>query len=213
MAFPGSPSNGDIYTTANGTIYTYDSTDNKWVIVGSSNPISDEVYGAGWDGVVDVAPSKNALYDRLNNYILLNETQNNNVQGATATAGAWRTRILNTEVIDEPDACSLAANQFTLQAGTYKIFAHATYLAISRNKARLRNITDGTTTLLGESSFGSVGATQGGTAFVVGIFTIASAKTFELQHYPTSTRGSGFGIAANVGVNEIYAQVELWKVA
>jgi len=65
MAFPGSPSNGDIYTTANGTIYTYDDTDNKWTIVGSSNPISDAAYGAGWDAVVDVAPSKNAVYDKI----------------------------------------------------------------------------------------------------------------------------------------------------
>lgn len=27
--------------------------------------VSDEVYGAGWDGVTDIAPSKNAVYDKL----------------------------------------------------------------------------------------------------------------------------------------------------
>lgn len=27
--------------------------------------ISDDVYAAGWDGVVDVAPSKNAVYDKI----------------------------------------------------------------------------------------------------------------------------------------------------
>jgi len=30
-----------------------------------SNRISDDVYGAGWDGVTDVAPSKNAVYDAI----------------------------------------------------------------------------------------------------------------------------------------------------
>lgn len=32
---------------------------------GGGASVSDAVYGAGWDGVVDVAPSKNAVYDKI----------------------------------------------------------------------------------------------------------------------------------------------------
>lgn len=34
MAFPQSPSNGDTYTTNNGTAFLYVAADNKWIIVG-----------------------------------------------------------------------------------------------------------------------------------------------------------------------------------
>lgn len=33
MAFPTDPNDGDKYTNANGTLFEYDATDNKWVIV------------------------------------------------------------------------------------------------------------------------------------------------------------------------------------
>src|SRR3989304_4166076 len=31
----------------------------------SSSIVSDAVYGAGWDGVTTIAPSKNAVYDKI----------------------------------------------------------------------------------------------------------------------------------------------------
>jgi hypothetical protein len=36
----------------------------EWV-TGGSGSVSDTVYGASWDGVTDVAPSKNAIYDKI----------------------------------------------------------------------------------------------------------------------------------------------------
>ena len=36
MGFPSSPANEAIYTNANGTRYQYDSTDNKWVVIGGA---------------------------------------------------------------------------------------------------------------------------------------------------------------------------------
>lgn len=33
--------------------------------VGDSPEVSDDVYGAGWNGITDIAPSKNAVYDKI----------------------------------------------------------------------------------------------------------------------------------------------------
>lgn len=41
MAFPSSPDDGDQYTTENGTVYEYDSGDNKWFIVTGDSVASD----------------------------------------------------------------------------------------------------------------------------------------------------------------------------
>src|SRR5687768_2319629 len=70
-----------------------------------------------------------------------------NTAGGTFTTGAWRTRTLNTEKLDEITS-TLASNQFTLPAGTYNIVASAPAFFVSRHQTRLRNITDGTTTLV-----------------------------------------------------------------
>ena len=43
----------------------YNATDDKWVIVGGG-PVSDAAYSSAWDGITTKAPSKNAVYDALN---------------------------------------------------------------------------------------------------------------------------------------------------
>ena len=39
---------------------------NSWDTGGVYNQVSDTAYGSSWDGVTDVAPSKNAVYDKIN---------------------------------------------------------------------------------------------------------------------------------------------------
>lgn len=130
--------------------------------------------------------------------------------GGTFTSGDWRTRTLNTEVTDEIGS-TLSSNQFTLPAGTYEVMAWATGYEVSYHVAKLRNITDSTDTLIGSAVRVPAGAAT--PSFVRGRFTIAGAKTFELQHRCTSSNADdGFGIAVNVGVTEIYADVMIWRV-
>lgn len=45
--------------------------------------VSDDAYGSGWNGVTDVAPSKNAVYDKIE-AITPNATHTGEVTGATA---------------------------------------------------------------------------------------------------------------------------------
>ena len=147
-------------------------------------------------------------------YIKVSDVKANNTAGGAFNNGAWRTRDINTEDSDTGGHCAIAANQITLQAGTYIACISAPGYVVNSHKARLQNITDGATTLLGtseETATTNVGQTR---SLVTGRFTIAAAKTFEVQHRCETTRaGDGFGDECNFGVDEVYTVAEFWKVA
>lgn len=144
-------------------------------------------------------------------YAKLSDTKTAGTGAGTFTSGAWRTRTINTEDNDSAGIVSLSANQFILQAGTYRINARACAYQVDSHKSRLYNITDSTTTLVGTSEVSGVVPTYASTwSKIAGEFTIAGAKTFEIQHYCSIT--GAFGNASNVGVNEIYLLCEIWKV-
>lgn len=137
-----------------------------------------------------------------------------NTPGGDFTAGAWQTRTLNTEV-DPSGIVTLAANQFTLQAGTYFIDARAPAHGVSAHKTKIANITDTTDALIGSNnSQQNTAEAYTGDSWVRGIVTIAAAKAFELQHRGAVTKATnGFGIEANLGVVEVYAEVVIFRFA
>jgi hypothetical protein len=51
-------------------------------------------------------------------------------------------------------------------------------------------------------------------SYIRGRFTIASQKTFEIQHrFGYAKTGNGFGEPSNYSVVEVYTDVTIWKVA
>lgn len=145
----------------------------------------------------------------LNDYIYVREEQSAGTSGGTFTSGAWRTRTINTEVSDTGGHCSIASNQITLVAGTYRCYITAPAWNVNGHKAILYNVTDSANTLIGSDAHtsGKLDAT------IKGIFTIAGTKTFEVRHQCQSTQAdSGFGNAINFSVTEIYTEAEFWKV-
>lgn len=146
------------------------------------------------------------------NYILIQDQKASGVAGGAFNSGAWRTRDLNTEVVDTGNYATLAANQITLSAGTYRVSASAPAWQVDGHTTRLQNITDGTTILVGTSSRAAAADSTVTRSWVVGRFTIAAAKVLELQHRcQASSAGSGFGTFAGLGVNEIYSSIEFWR--
>jgi hypothetical protein len=145
-------------------------------------------------------------------YVLLQDVKSASTDGGTFTSGAARTRDLNTEVSDTGNNCSLASNQFTLQPGTYRMYATAPGFQVGRHQAFLRNITDSSDVLLGTTE-ATAGAGSTTTRSVIsGQFTITAAKVFEIQHRCSVTRSTdGFGLSTSFNT-ELYTQVELWKV-
>lgn len=149
------------------------------------------------------------------NYLLhVRDEKSAGVNGGTFTAGAWRTRDVNTVKTNEISGASLSSNQITLPAGTYFIMASAPAYNLSIHKAKLRNVTDGSDVIIGTSEY-NVSTVQVQTrSFVLGRFTIAASKAFEIQHYASVTISTtGFGWASNFSVVEVYTEVFIWKVA
>jgi hypothetical protein len=151
----------------------------------------------------------------------IKDVKANNTAGGTATAGSYQTRTLNT-LEGDTSFVSLASNQFTLQPGTYHIEAEAPANSVASNsigmhKIRLRDITNSTTTIVGQNAMtqatGSTTVDIADAALLKGVFTIATATTFEIQHRVLTTQsGQGFGRAANFGDSEVYTQVKITKI-
>ena len=140
------------------------------------------------------------------------DEKSSGTQGGTFTSGSFQTRTLNTSLTNEISGASLASNQITLPSGTYFIYASAPAYTVARHKLKLRNITDSSDTLIGSTALMSADALV--SSFVIGRFTIASQKTFELQHRCENTNSTlGFGVSSDFSVVEVYADVQIWKVA
>jgi hypothetical protein len=125
---------------------------------------------------------------------------------------------LNTEEFDTSGFGSLAANQVTLQPGIYIVSGRsctsASGVGALGGKARLRNITAGTTALVGETWFSQSVAGTGIPTYsnVCGLLNLTSATVFELQVYTAAVLVGGLGAAMTSGEVEVYAVLEFWRL-
>lgn len=159
------------------------------------------------------APSGGGLF---NAYALLQDQQangNSTMGGQFSSTNTFIKRTLNTEVSDIAGIVSLSSSAFTLQAGTYLIKARAPAYKADRHKVKLRNTTDSSDAIIGESTFAGAADSDASYAELTGVVTIAAQKTFELQHaVQTNTESArGPGYEANMSVIEVYAQVEIYR--
>ena len=87
--------------------------------------------------------------------------------------------------------------------------------SVVNHQIKLRNITDSSDALFGNSGYASQSSgnatDDNDYAFLKGRITISGAKAFELQHKCNTTRtGAGFGQPGTFGT-ETYASVEIYK--
>lgn len=152
--------------------------------------------------------------DPLTNVAVIEDQQTQNTNGGTFTSGADRTRTLNTVVSDLTGiVVSLSSDQFTLRAGTYKIYWSAPAFACAGHQSLLYNVTDSSAVKRGSSAFND--GSDSTTSYSMGsaIVVISSNKAFEVRHRCATTRSTdGLGKPANVGA-EVYTRVEIEKVA
>ena len=160
--------------------------------------------------------------DQRNDQILIQDQKNSGSNGNAYSVSAWRTVVLNTTVTDTgSNVASLAANAFSLVAGSYEFEAEINAgvpasLTATGVRARLENTSDSTTVAQGCNIYRD--DTLAGTGeddmlvAVRGSFVIASQKTFELQVYPAygaTTAPTNLG----TGDKEIYASIWLRRYA
>lgn len=136
-----------------------------------------------------------------------------NTHAGGSSAGV-NTRTLNTVVKNTITGASLSSNQITLPAGTYKVLFSAPCVAGGSNKAYLYNITDTSNLFIGSNEYAHNASIASSKSIGGGVFTLTSAKVIELRHYivtALSIYGLGAGIPA--GMNEVYAEVFIEKLA
>jgi len=134
--------------------------------------------------------------------------------GGTFTSGAWQTRPLNVETYDPGAIGSLASNQITLGAGTYRFRGQAVGYECDNHQTRLQNITAGTTVAFGTTVRSGAAVDGMTTSEVQGRFTLAGATVLELQHRCETTKAtSGMGKASSFSNVEVYAWIEFVKEA
>jgi hypothetical protein len=140
----------------------------------------------------------------------------NNVDGGFATPGSYTARDLNTIRKNTITGASVASNVITLPAGTYRISARAPAFRVEDHKAKLRNTTDNTDTIVGSSEFSNDANQVSNASTMQGEFTIAATKNFELQHrydVNPATATEALGRANNYGEPEVYSSVFIERVA
>jgi len=145
---------------------------------------------------------------------VFNETQAAGTYGGSSTTGSFVKRTLNTTVKNDITGCSIASSVITLPAGTYYVLARAPINQGGVFQAKLRNTTDSTDLALSGSGYAPPSTTINVDSTIQGFFVLAAQKTVELQQrVGTAVATSGYGWAANLGVDEIYSSITIVKVA
>jgi len=148
------------------------------------------------------------LYDA---YVCVRDLKAQGVDGGTFTAGAWRTRVINHEQADTAGICTIAGNQITLAAGTYRCMISAPAYQVDQHQTRLQNTTTAGTLLSGTPEQSRDSAYTSNRSFIAGRFTLAGAHVLEVQHQCSQTvAGAGFGSACHF-TEEIYTIAEFWR--
>ena len=119
-------------------------------------------------------------------------------------------------MFDPYSIVSLAANQFTLQAGTYSIDWEAVGYRVDAHQSFLKNVTDAITYPgVVQKSDSTLGVNSGQSSTGKRVITITAAKVFELHHYMQTVNAGGFGSNGPAGspVNCVFAKVEITQLA
>jgi hypothetical protein len=143
-------------------------------------------------------------------YCWLADQKAQNTSGGGFTQGAWRTRDITTELADPDNICTLAANQITLDSGTYRCLITAPGWQVDRHQARLYNTTGAAVLLTGASCYTRSADVIQTVSIIQGRFTVAGGQALEVQHRCETTAAvRGFGVECNF-TTEVYTQAEFW---
>lgn len=165
--------------------------------------------GSSWD-LLDLVSTAAAP-----DYILLHDEKGAGTNGGTFSSGAWQKRDINTVSSDTGGHASLASNQITLDAGTYRMQIRCPALTCGSHQARLYDTTAAAVIKYGSSGYaGRPSDDILDYSVITGQFTLSVESVLEIQHQCYVTKADyGLGVAANFGGAETYTIAEFWKIA
>lgn len=184
---------------------------------------------ADWNGSADPGDVDNAL-DQLAERVkdlegagggglytsvaILRDEKTSATQSGASAATTWNNRDLNTEVYDPDGIVSIASNQFTPIAGAYEIFVRAAaHGSVGFHRLRVYNVTGAASVDEGMNNRGGT-ASEGDEATITTQFTTNGTDAYRIDHYTQSiVATNGFGAAMALGVNEVYMEIILRKLA
>ncbi len=150
-------------------------------------------------------------------WIVIDQKANGVNAGNFAPTLTWLTRTLNllTSFGPAPANVTLAANQLTFQPGVYQITgsAPAHGSQIQSHQTRVWSVTAAATLLAGCSMGLTVIASN--VSQFRGLLNFAVVTVVEIQHQRTGPglATNGLGLAAGVGINEVYTSLEITQLA
>lgn len=174
--------------------------------------------GAGIPVYFDVKISESVIPVQLfeSGPVYLKEVFANAVDPGGFAAGVWQTRTLNT--IENPQSwVSLSSNQFTLQQGQYELYGTFPAFYVNSHQAKLYDITNSADKMIASAHYsGATGAGVDSSSQLMGILTIGSTTTFEIQHHCQTTKATlGVGVSdqtGTFGVNGVFGQLRIEKL-
>ena len=184
-------------------------TDSLSVIVRAQEGTSARAWLSG-DNISNRV-TRDALTGSSQQILIVQDEKTTGTDGGASTATTWETRVLNTVKTNTISGASLSSNQITLAAGTYDVLAFSPVQGIDEGHAVLYNTSDASYEIIGDA--GDASSFYGYVYTVMGRFTIAAEKTFEIRQYTTSINPIGLGSASSSGQTEVYTQVRIEKVA
>lgn len=136
--------------------------------------------------------------------------------GGDAAAGVWQTRTLNVASGSSNLDAQLSANQITLAPGLYEVYAEVPAFRVGNHQARIYNVTDAETALLGTVQFSnlseSTSSQTSSTVRGVVLVTGSNAKAFEVQHYCAEAHVTeGLGRASGLDT-EVFTLMRVQKL-
>ena len=144
--------------------------------------------------------------------VLVKDLETSGTNGGTFTSGAWRTRKLNTVQFDANGFVTLAANQFSLLAGDYRVSGRAPAANCGNHQCRLQNVTAAATLAVGSSNYANPAGVQTDSV-VDACFTSNGTDLYELQHQCAVTVAiNGFGGPNSFG-SELYASLVIERLS
>lgn len=168
----------------------------------------------GMEGTVGVAHAQGALIGLYITagvlsipYVKVSNTQTPGTAGGTATSGSWGTVPLNTKDNDTSGIATLASNQITLPAGTYKVRGFSTFFQTNNSQIRLYNVTGSAAILYGQVVY-PIAAGPGVPSIISGQIILNVQSTLSLQYQVQQTVSTtGLGESGSFGP-EVYANLE-----
>ena len=147
-------------------------------------------------------------------YALIVDKKNADTDGGTFTSGAWRTRDLNTILVNEDSICAGTSgnDSFTLIAGTYLIKWSAPAYEVQHHTTKLHDETADAIIAKGTPAYDQSGYSMG-RSWGSHVVTITSNNDYKIKHKCSTTRNTdGLGLGANLQ-DEYYTIVEVWRYA